>query len=379
MSLAERLKAEIRSSGPLPLEAFLDQVMIGAEDSYYAQQDRFGQAGDFITAPEISQLFGEITAAFLAWLWEVSGRPQADEMMVFEAGPGRGTLSADMHRSWRQICPQMAAAPITFLEASPYLQKQLTERFSGRDIRLTDTAENLPEVPLFGIANEFFDALAIRQAVKTDTGWAWRAVGHDGQAFMMTDGTVLGADELAHYQLNPTSPAGKIAEFSPASDQIMAGLARHVARFGGGVLICDYGKAGPDGDSLQAVRAHKPVPVLDQPGQTDISHLVDFTALADVAHSQGARLIGPVGQGAFLRELGIEARAEALRHKSDPVHDRALIAALDRLCSPDQMGQIFKVALLVPAGDGLPAGFASLNEGLNTGLNAGRDKRAETR
>ena len=99
MSLAERLKAEIRSSGPLPLEAFLDQVMIGAEDSYYAQQDRFGQAGDFITAPEISQLFGEITAAFLAWLWEVSGRPQADEMMVFEAGPGRGTLSADMHRS----------------------------------------------------------------------------------------------------------------------------------------------------------------------------------------------------------------------------------------------------------------------------------------
>ena len=363
MSLEAQLKTQIETGGPLPLELFLDRVMSGAEDSYYAQTDRFGEAGDFITAPEISQLFGEIAAAFLAWLWEVSGQPQADEMILFEAGPGRGTLFADMHRSWRQICPQMATAPVTFLETSAYLRTGLTERFSGLDIRLTETADGLPEVPLFGVANEFFDALAIRQAVKTQTGWVWRAVGHDGQAFMMTDGAALCADELASHDLDPTSPAGRIAEFSPASDHIMAQLARHVARFGGGMLICDYGKAGPTGDSLQGVRAHKPVPVLEQPGQTDISHLVDFSALADVASCQGARLIGPVAQGAFLRELGIEARAEALRDKSDPVRDRALIAALDRLCSPQQMGQIFKVALLIPAGDGLPAGFASLAEG----------------
>ena len=365
MSLADELKQQIDRSGRVPLEVFLERVM-SSTDGYYAEDDRFGQAGDFITAPEISQMFGEIVAAFLAWLWEVSGWPQADEMMAFEAGPGRGTLFADMHRIWAQICPQMAAAPVTFLETSPYLKKRLEDRFSGMDIRLTETADKLPEVPLFGVANEFFDALAIRQAVKTDTGWAWRAVSHDGTSFVLTDGPALTTDEQAAHQLDPNRALGEVAEFSPYSEQITAQLARHVARFGGGVLICDYGKAGAAGDSLQAVRGHQPVPVLDQPGQTDISHLVDFTALADVAQSQGARLIGPVGQGAFLSELGIEARAEALRRKDDPARDRALAAALERLCAPQQMGEIFKVALLVPTGDGRPAGFASLAEETQT-------------
>ena len=357
MSLEAQLKTQIETGGPIPLDDFLGRVMSSTGGGYYAEQDRFGQAGDFITAPEISQMFGEIVAAFLAWLWDVSGRPNADEMMLFEAGPGRGTLFADMHRSWARICPQMAAAPVTFLETSPYLQTRLKDRFRTMDIRLTESADELPEVPLFGVANEFFDALAIRQAIKTDKSWVWRAAGYDGQGFVMTDGAPLSKEEQAALNLHPDSPAGSVAEFSPLSEQITAQLARHVARFGGGVLICDYGKSGPQGDSLQAVRDHQPVPVLEQPGQTDISHLVDFTALADVAKARGARLIGPVGQGVFLSELGIEARAEALRKRDDAGHDRALAAALDRLCSPQQMGEIFKVALLVPAGDGLPAGL----------------------
>ena len=142
----------------------------------------------------------------------------------------------------------------------------------------------------------------------------------------------------------------------------MARLARHVARFGGGVLICDYGKAGRQDDSLQAVRAHKVVPVLNRPGLSDISHLVDFSALARCAETQGARLVGPVEQGRFLSELGIEKRAEALRRKNNPKRDRALSAALDRLCAPQHMGRLFKIAVLLPAGEGLPAGFASLRE-----------------
>ena len=142
----------------------------------------------------------------------------------------------------------------------------------------------------------------------------------------------------------------------------MARLARHVARFGGGVLICDYGKADRQNDSLQAVRAHRAVPVLDRPGLSDISHLVDFSALARCAETQGARLVGPVEQGCFLNELGIEKRAEALRRKDNPERDRALAAALDRLCAPQHMGGLFKIAVLVPAGEGLPAGFASLRE-----------------
>ena len=143
MSLAERLKTHIKTEGPLPLELFLDEVMTTTQDSYYADADRFGKDGDFITAPEISQLFGEVLAAFQAWLWELSGSPDANEMMIFEAGPGRGTLFEDMHRSWRQICPQMAAAPVTFLETSPYLRSVLTSRFSGLDIHLAKTADNI--------------------------------------------------------------------------------------------------------------------------------------------------------------------------------------------------------------------------------------------
>lgn len=365
MSLADCLKAEIKKGGPLPLELFLNKVMTTTEDSYYAGFDRFGKEGDFITAPEISQLFGEILAAFQAWLWELSGSPDPDELMIFEAGPGRGTLFEDMHRSWRQICPQMAAAPVTFLETSPYLRNVLTSRFSGIDLHLTNTVDNLPEVPLFGVANEFFDALAIRQAIKRDQGWIWRAVGLDTDQFVFCDGPTLDPDEMRQHKLFADAPANTVAEFSPASEALLARLARHVARFGGGVLICDYGKAGQQGDSLQAVRAHKTVQILDKPGQNDISHLVDFAALTRCAEAQGARLIGPVEQGRFLKELGIEKRAEALRRKDDPKRDRALSAALDRLCTSQHMGGLFKIAVLVPAGEGLPVGFASLRE---TGL-----------
>ena len=372
MSPAKCLRAHIRKKGPLPLDRFLDLAMNATNYSYYSSADRFGEEGDFTTAPEISQLFGEILAAFQAWLWEVSGSPDANEMIIFEAGPGRGTLFGDMHRCWRQICPQMAAAPVTFLETSPYLRSKLTSRFSGLNINLAEDADGLPEVPLFGVANEFFDALAIRQAVKREQGWVWRMVGlntdepqtnePDSNPFVFCDGPALNAAELRHYALASNSPTGQVAEMSPASEAVLARLARHVARFGGGLLICDYGKADRQGDSLQAVRAHKAVPVLDKPGLSDISHLVDFGALAHCAKEHGSRLVGPVEQGCFLRELGIEQRAEALRRANEPERDRILTAALDRLCAPQHMGGLFKIAVLVPAGEGLPAGFNSLRE-----------------
>ena len=180
--------------------------------------------------------------------------------------------------------------------------------------------------------------------------------------FVFCDGPALHPDEIRQHKLAADAPADSVAEFSPASEAILATLARHVARFGGGVLICDYGKADRQDDSLQAMRAHKVVPVLDRPGLTDISHLVDFAALARCAEAHGARLVGPVEQGRFLGELGIEKRAEALRRKHDPERDRALSAALDRLCAPQHMGMLFKIAVLVPSGEGLPAGFSSLHK-----------------
>ena len=190
----------------------------------------------------------------------------------------------------------------------------------------------------------------------------WQAVGLDKDQFVFCDGPALHPDEMRQHRLAADAPANSMAEFSPASEAVLAKLARHVARFGGGVLICDYGEANRQHDSLQAVRAHRAVPVLDMPGLSDISHLVDFAALAGCAEAQGARLIGPVEQGRFLSELGIEQRAETLRRKEDPERDRALSAALNRLCAPQHMGGLFKIAVLVPAGEGLPAGFASLRE-----------------
>ena len=262
--------------------------------------------------------------------------------------------------------------PSDILENSKYLSSLLTSRFSGLDVQLTKDADGFPEVPLFGVANEFFDALAIRQAIKREYNWVWRLVGlksdkpqtdePDANPFIFCDGPTLSAEEMLQHDLSVNSPAGMVAEISPASENLLAKLARHVARFGGGVLICDYGKTGRQGDSLQAVRAHKVVPVLDNPGLSDISHLVDFGALARCAKEKGARLIGPVEQGCFLHELGIEQRAEALWRKNDPARDRALTAAIERLCSPQHMGRLFQIALLVPEGEGRPAGFASLQE-----------------
>jgi len=366
MRCADYLARLIADSGPMPLDRFIDICLSHPDYGYYARTDRFGPQGDFITAPEITQLFGEMMAGLLSYIWQLSGQPDSSSCQRLEAGPGRGTLFSDMDRVYQKLCPQLAASPPFFIEASPYLRGRLYERYGPDGPHFITSPHELPAQPVFGIANEFIDALGISQAVFHQGRWHWRVVDLTDGAFVFGIGQPLSADEADSYNLPPQPETGTIAEFCPQADIFIARLSRHIATYGGAFLICDYGKSDNRGDTLQAVKNHQPAPLLSSPGICDISHLVDFSSLARHAEANGARLIGPVEQGSCLIELGIAERAEQLRRPHDGENDRQLLAAIDRLTAPHQMGSIFKLALLLPAGTGLPPGFSGATGGTGT-------------
>lgn len=353
-------RSQISAKGPMRLGRFMQQALSDPEFGYYSQAGRIGKAGDFVTAPEISSLFGEMLAALMIYLWDLSGRPANSQ--IFEAGPGTGQLMADLRHVFARLAPPLAAAPLHLLEASPALRSVQQDRLAGADICFHDDCTALPPAPLFGVANEFFDALGVDQAIFLDQSWHHHLIGLDGDSFAFVTGPPLSARELRQFGC-PAEPAeGAIHEFSPSGIEIISQLGQHIAKFGGALLILDYGGSQLVGSSLQAVRAHERLDPLEQAGAADLTHLVDFGRLADSAAASGARLIGPVEQGRFLLELGIAARAEALARQADSQRRHQLRAAIDRLTSPAWMGSLFKAALLVPPGSGLPPGFTSLDQ-----------------
>lgn len=360
-SLLAVLETTLAAGKTMPLSAFISRCMTDPAHGYYQRQEPFGTEGDFITAPEISGLFGEMCGLYLAHMYEVAG--SLPDPALIECGPGRGTLMRDMRHVWQQLMPPLASAPIHLVEASARLRTVQADILAttGSAIHWHDDTNILPPQPLFGIANEFFDALPIDQLVCRSGVWHHRHVGLVDGHLAFVDGPALSPDQLA--TLPPTTlqttlqADGAIAEFCPDADQVMDGLAAHIARYGGAILVIDYGRRGNSGDSLQAVADHRPVDVFHQPGTADLSHWVDFQALGERAALAGCRLIGPVPQGRFLMRIGLAARAEQAAAIGDPETRRALLAAVDRLTSPAQMGEAFKVALLVPDGEGLPPGF----------------------
>ena len=353
--LEGRLRANIARSGPMTVEAYMAACLGDQEDGYYPTRDPFGTAGDFITAPEISGLFGEMCGLYLAHMYELYGQP--DNAKVIELGPGRGSLMRDMAHVWTQLMPPLAIAPIHLLETSPHLRQMQASLLPDNQPTWHDTVESLTEKidgPVFGIANEFFDALPVQQVQFVNGQWRERLVGvvDDHMGFVTGEPLVADDDSL------PREPVeGQVAELCEKANQVMAALTALVAQQGGAILIIDYGRDGNPGDSLQAVADHAPVDIFHQPGTADLSHWVDFAALRRIASDTGARLIGPVPQGRFLMRIGLEARAEAVARMAAPEERRSHLAAIDRLTSPAQMGEVFKVALLVPAGDGMPPGF----------------------
>ena len=356
--LANKFHEMIAANGPMRVDSYMQQCLLDAESGYYSTKTAIGTDGDFITAPEVSQIFGEMLAAFHTHLYGLFQEPET--VITFEAGPGRGTLLQDMRRAYQAIQPALYHAPCYLLEDSDKLKQQQMKAIAPHQACHIHDLSALAPAPLFGMANEFFDALGVRQAVFKNKKWHERRIDSDGQNF-----TLITAEPIAdpeNWHLSQTAQEGDIIEYCPLGEAMMAKMAHHIARYGGGLLLIDYGKSDNHGDTLQAVRQHKPSDILSYQGEADITHWVDFDRLAVIAKQQNARLIGPVSQGRFLKELGIGQRAEALRHADDPQQDRALMAAIDRLVSPAQMGSAFKVCLLVPDGEGLPPGFWSLED-----------------
>nr|WP_284698987.1 SAM-dependent methyltransferase [Sphingomonas lycopersici] len=318
--------------------------MAAANAHYYATRDPLGAAGDFTTAPEISQMFGELIGLWAADLWDRAGRP-ADALWV-ELGPGRGTLTADALRAMRAAG---FVPPVHFVETSPVLRAEQAKRVA--DAVWHDDVEDLPsDRPLIIIANEFFDALPIRQLVRAANGWHERLVACQDVLFLPIAGKQV-PDSVIPEGLRDAAP-GAIIETSPASVGIMRVLAARIVAQGGALLAIDYGYQGPAiGDTLQAVRGHAFANPFDEPGERDLTAHVDFATLGLVGHASGAIASGPVDQGDLLRALGIDARAAALAQK-----DPRVLADRDRLV--EDMGTLFKALAIRHPDWPQPAGFA---------------------
>ncbi|HEV2746057.1 MAG TPA: SAM-dependent methyltransferase [Allosphingosinicella sp.] len=324
--------------------------MAEANAFYYATRDPFGAAGDFTTAPEISQMFGELVGLWLADLWRRAGRP--GRACYVELGPGRGTLAADALRALRSAGLE---PEVELVETSPILRHAQAARLPHA--RWHGDLSTLPgDRPLLVVANEFFDALPVRQLVATGSGWHERYVGHDGARFFPALGPPV-PRELIPLPLRD-APPGTVVEASPASATLVRDLAGRLARQGGAALVIDYGHVRTGaGDTLQAVARHAFADPWTAPGERDLTAHVDFEALAAAAGREGVRIAGPVGQGAWLEAIGLGLRARALA-EAEPARAGEIEAACARLAGPDGMGDLFKAIALTAPGWPEPAGFA---------------------
>ena len=335
----------IATEGPIPLARF----MALANARYYAAKDPFGVQGDFITAPEISQMFGELVGLCLADLWQRAGGGQT---AYVELGPGRGTLAADALRAMEKAGLDPA---IHFLETSPLLRQHQKDRVGKA--HWPDSIETLPrDVPLLIVANEFFDALPVRQLIATVAGWREQMVTGDATGFSLTPNTRL-MDSLVPRHILDADP-GSVVEQNPDAIALVGQLGRRLVSQGGVLLIIDYGHDGSrHGDTLQAVHSHAYADPLVAPGSSDLTAHVDFLTLEAAAVGAGARAYGPVEQGQWLTALGISDRAASLaRHSPDRADEIA--EAYRRLTHPDEMGSLFKVMAVCAPEWPEPAGFA---------------------
>jgi len=357
-ALGEILARRIAVEGPMRLDHYMADCLLHPEHGYYATRDPFGRAGDFITAPEISQMFGEMLGLCLAQVWLDQGRPAP--FVLAEAGPGRGTLMADMLRAIRAVPGMVEAAQLHLVEASETLRGVQKARLAGHSVTWHDTVETLPEAPLFFVANEFFDALPIRQFERVGALWAERQVG-------LADGALAPglapptAYEALETRLADTRP-GDIVETCPAAPGIVAEIAGRIARHGGVALIIDYGHWRSLGDTFQALKDHAPCDPFASPGEADLTAHVAFEPLAQAARSAGTAASAMTPQGVMLERLGITGRAQALARSLGGEALESHVAAHRRLTHPEEMGQLFQTLALYPPTAPLPPGFDAAND-----------------
>ena len=362
-ALAEALRRRIAASGPITVAQYMKAALYDPKHGYYRAHDPFGRDGDFVTAPEISQMFGELLGAWCVAAWQQMGAP--DMVHLVEIGPGRGTLMADALRASAHAPDFAAARRVHLVETSPALRALQQERLAGSGAVWRETLDQLPTGPALILANELFDALPIRQLIRRADAWVERRVGLDETQtrFRFTaDDRPSPAAVLVPAAL-ADAPEGSVVEVSPAAIDLMDRLARRLVTQGGAALIIDYGPAQPlAGETLQALRAHRRHDVLDAPGEADLTAHVDFSTLGRTAREAGAAVHGPLAQGVLLRALGIEARAEALAVKATSAQRDTLAAALARLTGADAMGALFKGLAVTAPGLPVPAGFEAATE-----------------
>ena len=354
-ALKRKILALIEAQGPLTVAQYMAIALGDPEHGYYVRRDPLGR--DFITAPEVSQVFGELIGLFFLQAWEDRGRPK--NVHLVELGPGRGTLMADMIRATAKLRPEFVhAARLTLVETSPALRAKQADALAALPLnwvsRFDDAAT---DGPLFLIANEFFDALPIHQFAKGERGWHERMVTRDEEElrFALTPDTIPPSVIPASVR---DAPRGSIIEVSPSATELMRRIASRIADTGGVALIIDYGHPQTAvGDTLQAMKDSAFADLLAEPGGADLTAHVDFAALAAAAHEAGARVLGPISQGRFLSALGLRTRADRLK-RGNPEHAADIDDAVVRLTSPEQMGTLFKVVAVYEGAHASPPGFA---------------------
>lgn len=353
--LYQKLVALIEAEGPISIERYMALCLGDPEHGYYMTRDPFGKRGDFTTAPEITQMFGELIGLWIADLFLKLGSPKS--IGIAEIGPGRGTLMADAIRAMRAIPNLLDSAHFYLIETSPVLTRIQQGRLAAVEARTTwlQSVDELPDELTILIANEWFDALPIRQYQRVEKGWAERLIGLDGDHNL-----ILGIDTLKIRPAADDIAIGTVRERAVIGETLMGQIASRLQTYGGAFLAIDYGSAQSGfGDTLQAVKHHRFVPVLDAPGEADLTTQVDFAALLRVAQKSGGRIFGPIHQADFLLSLGLQERATRLMQQADDNQKKAIVAAFERLTNRGQtgMGALFKAIAVTHARSPDPAGF----------------------
>jgi NADH dehydrogenase [ubiquinone] 1 alpha subcomplex assembly factor 7 len=358
MSLERRLKAQIAAEGPLTVAQYMTACLHDPQDGYYATRPRLGEGGDFVTAPLVSQMFGELLGLWAAECWMRMGEPA--RVLLVEAGPGDGTLMADVLRAARLAPGFLDATQLCLVETSAPLAAVQRARLADAPLQPSWVAA-LPDLPagapVILLANELLDCLPARQFVRTERGWAERMVGLDAAGDL-----AFGLAPRPLDRILPLAEVGTVVEVSAAQEAFGAELGALLAREGGVALLVDYGRDAPGfGDTLQALAGHRKVPPLQDPGRTDLTVHADFPAVAAAARAAGTAASAVLTQGELLARLGVRERAEALM-RARPDRADILRRQLERLTAPDQMGTLFKTLALHAPPQLIPPGFEAPQE-----------------
>ncbi|MDB4099872.1 SAM-dependent methyltransferase [Amylibacter sp.] len=350
-ALSDIIINQIKRFGPMPVSEYMTLCLLHPEHGYYTNRDALGASGDFTTAPEISQMFGELIGLTIAQAWIDQGMPKP--FVLAELGPGNGTLMADILRATKSVPKFHSSMDLHLIEASPEMRKRQKSALDGFCVTWLDYFSELPQKPLFLVANEFFDCLPIKQYRRTAEGWQEQMIGADENQLHFILGTATSEDVFTK---SNDIPNGDMLEISASSVTFASAIGEHVNTNGGCAIIIDYGEWDSDGDSLQAIQNHNKIDPLTNCGAADLTAHVSFRDLTNAA-SKHAKVSSTIPQGILLERLGITQRAQTLAKNIDGKALETHISAHKRLTHPDEMGKLFKAIAIIPNHTDLPTGF----------------------